>query len=323
MVDFPRLKEGRLAVQFWSVYIPCPASDDFSSSTYHETIHDTFQQIDLVNRLIETFPESLEHAYSASDIWSNFKRDPGVISSLMGAEGLHQIGNSASIVRLYHSLGVRYVTLTHDCNNIYADAALAAKPAHSGLSAKGKEMVREMNRLGMMVDLSHTSDATILDALNISMAPVIFSHSNARALCDHVRNVPDSTLLKVRENRGVVMVTFYPAYTNNDPALASLDNVVDHIIHIGNTIGFEHVGIGSDFDGMSGGPRGLEDVSKYPSLIAELLQRGVAASDIEGVIGRNVLRVLAEVESVAKNMNRVPPLEDEVKPMPHLFLMGG
>jgi len=320
MVDFPRLRQGRLGAQFWSVYVPCPNyQDSFSSPAYFESVHDTLQQIDLISRLITAFPEQLQYAYSAADVWSNFKRNPRAISSLMGAEGLHQIGNSASVLRLYDRLGVRYMTLTHDCNNIYADAALAERPVHHGLSDKGREIVHEMNRIGMLVDLSHTSDDTMRDALNTTLAPVIFSHSNARVACDHKRNVPNDILELVRENGGVVMVTFYAEYTNcAEPEKTSLSDVIDHIVYIGRRIGFQHVGIGSDFDGMSNGPKGLEDVSKYPNLIAELIKRGLESRDIVGVVGGNVLRVLANAEQVASKMGSFEPLEDKVNPLPHL-----
>ncbi|KAJ8069771.1 hypothetical protein OCU04_000188 [Sclerotinia nivalis] len=320
MVDFPRIRYGRLGAQFWSIYVPCPNyHNDFSSQTYFETIHDTLQQIDLINRLIAAFPSHLQHAFSAADVQSNFKHNRQAVSSLMGAEGLHQIGNSASVLRLYYRLGVRYVSLTHDCNNIYADAALAARPVHGGLSDRGREVVREMNRLGMLVDLSHTSDDTMRDVLKVTLAPVIFSHSNARSLCDHPRNVPDDILDLIEENGGVVMVTFYAAYTNCEaPAQASLDDVADHMMYIGRRIGFRHVGIGSDFDGMAGGPEGLEDVSKYPNLVAALVERGVNTRDIKDVISGNALRVLAEAERVAEGISHVEPLEDNVKSMPHL-----
>lgn len=283
-----------------------------------ETVHDTLQQIDVVNRLISAFPRQLQHAYSTEDIWSNFKTSPGRISSLMGAEGLHQIGNSASILRLYHRLGVRYITLTHDCNNKYADAALAPVPAHSGLSSAGKELILEMNRLGMLIDLSHTSEATMKDVLNTTTAPVMFSHSNAQVVCDHVRNVPDSVLHQVRDNGGVVMVSFYADYISCDnPAFATLSVAVDHIVYIGRLIGFEHVGIGSDFDGMLKGPANLEDASKYPELINELFNRGVNMKDVKNLVDGSVLRVLSEAENIAERMVQVPPLEDRVEPMPH------
>lgn len=286
---------------------------------YYETIHDTLQQIDLVHRLIDAFPSVLRLARSSQDVADIFNSSSKQVASLMGAEGLHQIGNSASIMRLYHTLGVRYITLTHDCNNRYADAALAPKPQHNGLSAAGKELILEMNRLGMVVDLSHTSDATMRAALNVTKAPVIFSHSNARALCDHPRNVPDDVLRLVRENRGVVMVSFYPTYTKcDDPEGASLKEVADHIMYIGHVIGFMHVGIGSDYDGMQHGPIDLEDVSKYPSLIEELACRGVGKEELMGIVGNNVLRVLDEVDLAAKELKDVLPLEDEVKPFPHI-----
>jgi membrane dipeptidase len=231
----------------------------------------------------------------------------------MGIEGLHQIGNSASILRMYYALGVRYATLTHTCHNIYADSEEPDVPLHGGLSDSGKALVKEMNRLGMMVDLSHTSFETQRDALALSAAPVIFSHSNAYTLCNHTRNVPDDILWKLKENDGVVMVTFYPSFLEN-AGTATLNSVVEHIIYIGEMIGFRHVGIGSDFDGMGAGPIGLEDVSKYPALISELQKRGIQRGDIMGVMGSNVLRVLEDVEHIAKSLQNVRPLEDDVKP---------
>ncbi|KAH6666329.1 renal dipeptidase [Halenospora varia] len=301
-VDFPRLVEGRIRAQFWSVYVPCPENE--SKADLNEVVHDTLQQIDL----------HLSHAVSSQQAWTIFGRDPKQIASLMGAEGLHQIGNSASILRLYHKLGVRYITLTHDCNNIYADAALAWDELHGGLSKAGIQILGEMNRLGMIIDLSHTSFLTQRDALNVTKAPVIYSHSNAWSLCHHPRNVPDDILLLVKQNRGVVMVSFYAEYLNcGDKAAASLADVVAHIVYIGNLIGYEHVGIGSDFDGMSSGPVGLEDVSKYPVLVSELVNAGIKRKNIEGIVGRNVLRVLEEVEQIAARMKTFLPLEDKVK----------
>lgn len=221
-------------------------------------------------------------------------------------------------MRLYYQLGVRYVTLTHDCNNRYADAALAPAPRHNGLSAAGKALIHEMNRLGMIVDLSHTSVATMRDAINATRAPVIFSHSNARALCDHPRNVPNDVLHLVQHNRGVVMVSFYPTYIKcSDPDSASLKDVANHIMYIGRLVGFDHVGIGSDFDGMQHGPEDLEDVSKYPALIEELVQRGLSKDELKSIVGNNVLRVLDEVDTVAKDMSKILPLEDRVRPLPH------
>ncbi|MCJ1401068.1 hypothetical protein MMC11_004280 [Xylographa trunciseda] len=314
-VDFPRLRKGRLRGQFWSTYVPCPVNDtDFSDEAYSAIVHDTLQQIDLVNRLLSAFPSHLCRATSSESVWSNFATS-SCISSLMGAEGLHQIGNSASILRLYHALGMRYITLTHDCHNRYADAANQAVPLHHGLSAAGLLLLREMNRVGMVIDLSHTSAETMRAALMASRAPVMFSHSSAYTLCPHPRNVPDDVLAAVKKNGGVVMVSFYPEYTYcENPQRASLSDVADHIQYIGNLIGYEHVGLGSDFDGMAKGPSGLEDVSLYPALIREVIGRGVTHAHLEGLVGRNILRVLKEVEETAKKMVDVLPLEDTVKP---------
>lgn len=234
----------------------------------------------------------------------------------MGVEGLHQIGNSASALRMYHALGVRYVTLSHNCHNIYADSASPEVALHHGLSLAGIAMLREMNRIGMIIDLSHTSAETMRASLNISAAPVIFSHSSAYTLCHHRRNVPDDVLLGVKINRGIVMVTFYPEYTECNCSLrASLAKVADHIEYIGRLIGYDHVGIGSDFDGMDAGPEGLEDVSKYPNLIGELVARGLSRLELSKIVGGNILRVLTEVELVAKDMSDELPLEDMIKPM--------
>ncbi|PGH27142.1 hypothetical protein AJ80_01098 [Polytolypa hystricis UAMH7299] len=313
-VDFPRLREGRVRGNFWSVYVGCPEdSGNFSDEVYQEAVHDTFQQIDLVHRLIKQFPQHLKLASSADDVWENFAKSDR-ISSMMGVEGLHQIGNSASILRMYHQLGVRYVTLTHFCHNKYADSASPEKPLHHGLSTAGEAMVREMNRLGMIVDLSHTSSETMMDTLRISSAPVIFSHSSVYALCPHSRNVPDDVLIQLKKNRGVIMIAFFPGYTRcDDASKASLSDVADHIQHAGELIGYEHVGFGSDFDGMEEAVKGLEDVSKYPDLVKELVRRGVSPKDIEGVIGANVLRVLKDVEQEAERLRDVHPLQDEVQ----------
>jgi membrane dipeptidase len=232
----------------------------------------------------------------------------------MGIEGLHQIGNSASILRMYHALGVRYATLTHTCHNIYADSEHPSAPRHGGLSDAGRVLVREMNRLGMIVDVSHTSPQTQRDVLAVTVAPVLFSHSNALGRCNSTRNVPDDILHSVKRNGGVVMVTFYPEFLEEDPDNAALGSVADHIQYIGEMIGYRHVGIGSDFDGMPKGPEGLEDVSKYPELINELLGRGITEPEVLGVMGLNVIRVLEKVEAVAELMKDVRPLEDDVKP---------
>ncbi|KAK2874953.1 hypothetical protein FQN49_001927 [Arthroderma sp. PD_2] len=318
-VDFPRLQQGRLGAQFWSVYVECPrqpyntAND--SEDLYHEIVRDTFQQIDLVHRMIEHFPKSLVSALSVADVLHNFHTSPGRISSLLGIEGLHQIGTSASVLRMYHRLGVRYATLTHTCHNHYADSESPSEPQHNGLSSAGDAIVAEMNRIGMIVDISHTSFATQRAVLALSRAPVMYSHSSAYAVCPHSRNVPDDILKTLQQNDGIIMITFYPEFTNCQSAdKASLSDVADHIQYVGNLIGYRHVGLGSDFDGMASGMRGLEDVSKYPDLIQELLDRGVSVNDLVGVIGGNVLRVLAAVEQVALNSRHLLPLEDDIKP---------
>ncbi|PGG96583.1 hypothetical protein AJ79_09532 [Helicocarpus griseus UAMH5409] len=313
-VDFPRLRAGGIRGQFWSAFVECPKdSGNFSDEVYQQSVHDTFQQIDLVRRLAKEYPQQLSLVSSADEVWSNFATS-NLISSFIGVEGLHQIGNSASILRMYHRLGVRYVTLTHSCHNKYADSASPAHRLHHGLSPAGEAMVREMNRLGMMVDLAHVSNDTMRDALRVSSAPVIFSHSSSYAMCAHPRNVPDDVLLQLKKNGGVIMITFFPEYTRcDDYTKASLQDVADHIQHVGELIGYDHVGLGSDFDGMMNTVRGLEDVSKYPDLLEELLRRGVSEKELEGVVGANVLRVLKEVEVEAERLRDVHPLQDKVK----------
>ena len=215
---------------------------------------------------------------------------------------------------MYYALGVRYATLTHTCHNAYADSEEPQVPLHGGLSQAGAALVKEMNRMGMIIDLSHTSFATQRDVLGNSTAPVIFSHSNAFKRCRHTRNVPDDVLDTLKMNDGVIMVTFYDAFLEEDPSSASLASVADHIEYIGKRIGYRHVGIGSDFDGMQAGPEGMEDVSKYPDLIAELQKRNLSQQEISGIMGLNIVRVLEHVEKVAGLMSETLPLEDIVKP---------
>jgi len=290
-------------------------ADRGDSTTNSEVIHDTLQQIDLVHRLIKSFPKSLTIVSSSEEILTNYRAGRPAISSLMGVEGLHQIGNSASILRMYYQLGVRYASLTHTCHNRYADSEAPSMARHHGLSAAGRDLIVEMNRLGMMIDLSHTSVSTQRQVFSHSHAPVVYSHSSAYQLCRHMRNVPDDLLWALKANGGIVMVTFYPDYTNcQDPVDATLSQVAAHIQYIGDLIGYEHVGIGSDFDGMPNGPRGLEDVSKYPDLIDELLDRGLAVENVAAVMGWNIVRVLRQVEEVAAQMKAATPLEDDINP---------
>lgn len=296
------------------------------------------EQVDLMSRLQMAYPNTFSTPLNGTTALDAFKA--GKIISPLGMEGLHSIGNSLAHLRDFYSLGVAYATLTHSCNNRYADAAtvdgpdgnsVKATPVWNGVSEAGKAVVFEMNRLGMIVDLAHVSSDTMRDVLGAgkdgwdgSIAPVIFSHSAAYAICPHPRNVPDDVLQLVKERNSLVMVNFMPGYISctpsdqpgelpePDPAHATLGQVADHIMHIGNLIGFDHVGLGSDFDGIPNVPRGLEDVSKFPDLIAELLRRGVSDEDAGKVAGGNLLRVWREVDEVALHMQAegVLPVED-------------
>ena len=314
-VDFPRLEEGGLKGQFWSVYVDCPSdSGNYTSDIYLPLVKRTLEQIDVVHRLIKKFPERLQLALTSKDVWHQFKHaKKPVISSLLGAEGLHQIANSPSVLRQYYSLGVRYVTLTHACHNIYADSC-AGEPIHGGLSSAGTALVREMNRIGMLVDLSHVSHDTMRHVLAITKAPVIYSHSSAFALCNHSRNVPDDVLKLVKQNKGVVQVNFYPGFIKcQEAANATIEDVADHVEYIGKLIGYEHVGFGADFDGIDMVPKGMEDVSKYPDLLNILLRRGASVHELKGVVGGNLLRVMKAAEKVSQGMADIEPLKDEIE----------
>ncbi|KAI0047473.1 hypothetical protein FA95DRAFT_1222815 [Auriscalpium vulgare] len=308
-VDIPRIRKGKLGGFFWSVYVDCPsdAGEEFINATWR--VRDTLEQIDISHQLIEKYRETFELTLTAADITSAISR--GKVASLLGVEGGHQLGNSLGVLRTYYALGVRYMTLTHVCHNAFADSSglfTGIEPLHHGLSPLGEALVYEMNRLGMLVDLSHTSDDTALQALNISRAPVIFSHSAARALHDIPRNVPDEVLKKVGtgpgQQDGVVMVNFYPAFVSDHPDEADVSTVADHIDYIASVTSRKHVGIGSDYDGIETTPIGLEDVSKYPALIAELYIRGWGKRDLAGLTGANLLRVKAGAEQVALQMAR-------------------
>jgi len=329
MTDIPRLRAGGVGAQFWAAYVPV--------ETIHGGTHSAvyaLEQIDLVHRLCARYPTTFAMARTAADIERNFKA--GKISCLIGIEGGHAIENSLGALRAFAQLGVRYMTLTHWETLDWVDAATDSAK-HDGLTAFGEEVVREMNRVGMLVDLSHVSDATMMDALRVSRAPVIFSHSSARALDSHVRNVPDSILRLVAQNGGLVMTNFAPDYVSealraygdtiqqgiarlraagiDSTAVrdsvrawrtrapkATLQQVADHMDHLRQVAGVHHVGIGSDFDGISSVPVGLEDVSKFPDLLAELLRRGWTEADVKKVAGLNMLRVMREAEHVAREM---------------------
>ncbi len=301
--DIARLRSGMVGAQFWSVYIPMEAVEE-GAARYQ------LEQIDIARQVIRRYPDVFEQAYSMSDVERIF--GSGKVASVLGMEGGHAIENSLGALRAYYDLGARYMTLTHSGNNDWADSG-TDDPEHDGLTAFGEEVVREMNRLGMMVDLSHTSPETMNDALDVAEAPVIFSHSSARAVTDHLRNVPDQVLRRLPDNGGVVMVTFVPAFISDavrtfdgsgDPPRATLADVADHIEHIRDVAGIDHVGIGSDFDGISDTPIGLEDVSTFPTLLAELSRRGWSEEDLAKLAGGNIMRVWRDAESAASRIQR-------------------
>lgn len=323
--DLDRLRQGRVGGQFWSVYVPGEARD----SGYARL---QLEQIDIARRVIAKYPDRLALALTADDIRREFRR--GRIGSVLGMEGGHVLENSLGALRAYYDLGARYMTLTHNVTLDWADAAMGSA-RHGGLSAFGEEVVREMNRLGMLIDLSHASPATMSDALTVSEAPVIFSHSSARALADVPRNVPDSILRRLPANGGVVMVTFVPGFisqelvehgrarrrfggdtataefrqwsSENPRPRATLAQVADHIEHIRRVAGVDHVGIGGDFDGISEVIAGLEDVSKYPALFAELARRGWSDADMRKLAGENVLRAFEMAEDVSRRARSTRP----------------
>lgn len=338
--DLPRLREGGVGAQFWSVYVPIDSYDGSPGDASR-----VMTQMDVVRRLVERYPDDLALAMTAADIRRAYAA--GKIGSLMGIEGGHAIENSLGTLRSLYAAGARYMTLTHSKGLSWADSA-TDEARHDGLTAFGESVVREMNRLGMLVDLSHVTEATMHDALDVAAAPVIFSHSSAFAVTDHPRNVPDSVLARLKTNGGVVMVTFVPGYVsqerrdwglaqsgerarlaamypfdekrrerlyeewlaaNPDPG-ATLSQVADHIDHIRRIAGVEHIGVGGDFDGISDVVTGLEDVSTYPALFAELSRRGYSDADISAIAGGNVLRVLERAEVVAAGIQQERLAED-------------
>jgi len=305
--DIPRLREGRVGIQFWSVYVPSRAVPEGAARVQLE-------QFDIAKRVFARYPDVLVETLTADDAERAFRE--GRIASVMGMEGGHVIENSLGALRAFYEMGARYLTLTHSENTDWADASTDS-PRHGGLNAFGREVVREMNRLGMMVDLSHVAPQTMRAALDVSEAPVIFSHSSARAVTDHVRNVPDDVLRRMADNGGIVMVTFVPAFVNDEvrrwaalpqeertqPApSATMADVIRHIEHVRDIAGIDHVGIGGDFDGISQVPVGLEDVSTYPALLAELSRRGWSEEDLGKLAGANAMRVWREVEHVSARL---------------------
>jgi membrane dipeptidase len=332
--DLARLRAGGVGGQFWSVYVPGEDKDAGYARVQLE-------QIDIARRIVERYPEALAPARSADDVERAFRQ--GRIGSLLGMEGGHVLENSLGALRAYHELGVRYLTLTHNVTLDWADAA-NDEARHGGLTRFGEEVVREMNRLGMLVDLSHTSPETMDDALRVAQAPVIFSHSSARALCDVPRNVPDAVLRRLPANGGVVMVTFVAGFVSQEFATAyapiqreyrkrtagitdraerdrieeeldrgfrgpvvTIGQVADHFDHIRRVAGVDHLGVGADYDGNTDWPQGLEDVSRYPYLFAELIRRGWSDSDLKKVAGGNVLRALRAAEATARRLQATHP----------------
>ncbi|MFI9806198.1 dipeptidase [Streptomyces sp. NPDC052301] len=326
--DLPRLREGGVGAQYWSVYVPADQP---------EAVAATLEQIDCVRQLLARYPADLAPALAAADL-EQARRD-GRIASLMGAEGGHSIANSLGTLRGLYALGVRYMTLTHNDNVDWADSA-TDEPKAGGLTAFGREVVREMNRLGMLVDLSHVAATTMRDALDATSAPVIFSHSSARSVCDHPRNIPDDVLERLPGNGGMAMVTFVPkfvlqaavdwtaaaddnlrahgfhhldtspeamelhrAFEERTPRpVATVSTVADHLDHMREVAGIDHLGIGGDYDGTAFTPDGLNDVSGYPNLLAELLDRGWSRADLAKLTWQNAVRVLGAAEDVARDL---------------------
>ena len=333
--DLPRLRQGRVGAQWWSVYV----SGDQPEA---DAVRQTIEQIDVTKRLVARYPDDLVLALSAQDVERAVKA--GRIASLIGMEGGHSIGSSLAILRQMYDLGARYMTLTHNQNTPWADSA-TAPPEHDGLTDFGKAVVREMNRIGMLVDLSHVSEKTMHDALDTAVAPVIFSHSGARGVAGHPRNVPDSVLRRLPKNGGVVHVVALPWFVTeelrqhaanraaeearldslyrgqvdevarllevwdaaNPPPPSTISDVADHIDHVRTVAGIDHIAIGGDYDGMPTGPSGMEDVSGYPALFTELARRGYSQKDLEKISMRNALRALREAERVSARLANTPP----------------
>lgn len=340
--DLVRLKKGRVGAQFWSVYVPHNANEAAA-------IQQTIEQIDVTKRLIAKNPETMRYALTADQVESAMR--DGKVASMLGMEGGYSIGSSLAVLRQFHAMGARYMTLTHNSNIPWADAATDA-PLHGGLTDFGKDVVREMNRLGMLVDLSHVSEDTMMDALDVAKAPVIFSHSGARGVTAHPRNVPDAVLARLPENGGVVMVVALPRFVDEDvrqwdakragelarlkvvhlgnpeaatnamdvwlaanpEPKAAIGDVADHIMHIRKIAGVEHIGIGGDYDGMPIGPVGMEDVSGYPALFTELVRRGLSQAELELIASGNILRVMRAAEAFAASVADQPPIETLTAP---------
>ncbi|MGN8051190.1 dipeptidase [Curtobacterium sp. 22159] len=290
--DLPKLRAGGVVGQFWSVFVPADDPDP---------VRTTLQQVDLAHRIVERYPDSLALARTAHEVRAAIAS--GRIASLLGAEGGHSIGDDLAVLRDLARLGVRYMTLTHNDDTPWADSATGSHP-HGGLTDRGRQVVAEMERIGMLVDLSHTAPTTMRDTLDVATQPVVFSHSSTTAVNDHPRNVPDDVLARLADNGGVVMITFVPAFVSRDwaaweaagsdgePPLVTVSDVADHVEHARDVAGAAHIGLGGDYDGTPVLPPDLRDVSRYPVLAAELERRGWSGADLRALAGGNVLRVL-------------------------------
>ncbi|MEX0342394.1 MAG: dipeptidase [Erythrobacter sp.] len=335
--DLIRLRQGKVGAQWWSVYVS-------PSLPEAEAVQATVEQIDVTKRLIARYPNDLQLALTAGEVEQAMAA--GRIASLMGMEGGHSIGSSLAVLRQMYDLGARYMTLTHGKTLSWADSATDT-PKHDGLNAFGMDVVREMNRIGMLVDLSHVSEAAMHDALDVAQAPVIFSHSGARAVAGHLRNVPDSVLARLPENGGIVMVVALPWFITEDlrqhsanraaekarlealysglpdtveaqlakwdaenrPPVSTISDMADHIDHIRAVAGIDAIGIGGDYDGMPNGPIGMEDVTGYPALFVELAERGYSQEDLEKIASRNMMRVMRGAEAYAASVSEMTPIE--------------
>ena len=338
--DFARLAEGKVGAQFWSVYV----SADLAP---RDAVIATIEQIDVTKRLVRRYPDRLALALTAAEVERAMAE--GKVASLLGMEGGHSIDGNLAVLRQMYDLGARYMTLTHSKNTPWADSATAA-PQHGGLTDFGRDVVREMQRIGMLVDLSHVSEATMLDTLEVAGAPVIFSHSGAYGATAHPRNVPDRVLERLRDNGGIVMIVALPAYVSetrrqwgaaseaektrletlhpgdpdavkrgqeawkaaNPEPVATVADMADHVDRVRQVAGIDHIGVGGDYDGMATGPAGMEDVAGYPALFAELARRGYSQADLEKIASRNMLRVMKAAEAYAAAHLADPPIEQKV-----------
>ncbi|KAI1329052.1 dipeptidyl aminopeptidase [Xylariaceae sp. FL0255] len=308
--DLQRMKQGRVGGQFWSVFVECPAPHiDLRDPT--DSVRDTLEQIDVMKRFVAAHADSLAYCETSTCAHAAFTN--GRIPSMLGAEGLHQTGSSIAVLRQLFDLGVRYVTVTHNCDNAYATAAstVTAGGEDKGLTQFGRAAVREMNRLGMMIDLSHTSHNAMRDVMDEAVSPVIFSHTACYGLAKTFRNAPDDVIRRLKSNGGVLMVLFVKRFLNaEEPEKADVETVVDHIMHVVELAGWDHVGIGGDFDGVVELAKGVESVADYPRLVEAVMRRGATDEEVRKLVGENILRVWRENERVAATLLDQKPVEE-------------